>query len=747
MLTALRSSLLGLKHLGYPFKAPVTSDGSDGTDEEEGDDCVAVGKGRAGLLKSVKALAGFTRPGCQVLPVGSFAWGIDIEGSDLDVVVATGKSESDSDVLTAICHKLQMLQAKGKAPRGLEAAHCVVYGVGTSMPVLAIRTFQDGEPLDVDMCTVGNLSSVRDAILFRHYFELLPRLPEVLQLLKRWLRLRALPTSSEGGYPQIFWMRLAARTFQTVRQLLRGFCAQWSQSLPSWGSLMNLVGEEPSPFLKRLPAGVYGATALLFLRELTILSKTPTPEDLPRLPPQQHLCPAKAGFWAAFLIPALSDEAAEDPPGHSPVSGGSPPSSPLPKAKAKAKEEKKDEKKEALAAQAVKERLASTRLGPVLEILKAIEQPDVQKHGTFILPDWHTTYKDQLGSYKKFVKRSTQLQVIEMEEGKYIIQKAGDTTAAAVPQAKAKAAKGDWKQLLASAWNIYCQATARHEWNIDVFTSALARGVRTTKPVTGDSAPASPKVGPKDGPDEPKDNDAKADAEGPKKTLRKKGVKSKGGNEKAPDGYQQTTMGATSACSAEMTNTCDPASANDSDSRAGVLALELYHLSSSALLVSGRVTACVGQQETIRYCYARPEEASSQPRPEGKAQSAGIQRYEFISRKDSDWVMLVDVNWKELLQTLARKIKMNTAQLWQATAALVTGAAATAAFTGFIPFPFGQEEKPKEMDQTDDLEQRLQQELRTTSFTEWKASGFDPEAAGKPAAKSQLNDKKSGLLR
>ncbi|CAE7362768.1 CHLP [Symbiodinium sp. CCMP2592] len=258
---ALRSSLLGLKHLGYPFKAPVTSDGTDGTDDEEGDDCVAVGKGRAGLLKSVKALAGFTRPGCQVLPVGSFAWGIDIEGSDLDVVVATGKSESDSDVLTAICHKLQMLQAKGKAPRGLEAAHCVVYGVGTSMPVLAIRTFQDGEPLDVDMCTVGNLSSVRDAILFRHYFELLPRLPEVLQLLKRWLRLRALPTSSEGGYPQIFWMRLAARTFQTVggpgeasaeqarddvdpevRQLLRGFCAQWSQSLPSWGSLMNLVG-------------------------------------------------------------------------------------------------------------------------------------------------------------------------------------------------------------------------------------------------------------------------------------------------------------------------------------------------------------------------------------------------------------------------------------------------------------------------------------------------------------------------
>ncbi|CAE6938259.1 unnamed protein product, partial [Symbiodinium microadriaticum] len=240
--------------------------------------------------------------------------------------------------------------------------------------------------------------------------------------------------------------------------------------------------------------------------------------------------------------------AAKEVPKAAGKEGGSPPASPLHKAKAKAKvkkeasekAEKKDEKKEALAAQAVK------------EILKAIEQPDVQKHGTFILPDWHTTYKDQLGSYKKFVKRSTQLQVIEMEEGVYIIQKAGDTTAAVVPQAKAKAAKGDWKQLLASAWNIYCQATARHEWNIDVFTSALARGVRTTKPVNGDSAPASPKVGPKDGPDEPKEDHTKAEAqvqkkilkkkgpkgkapaEGPKKTLKKKGPKTKVGEEKAP---------------------------------------------------------------------------------------------------------------------------------------------------------------------------------------------------------------------
>ncbi|CAE7207115.1 unnamed protein product [Symbiodinium pilosum] len=121
-----------------------------------------------------------------------------------------------------------------------------------------------------------------------------------------------------------------------------------------------------------------------------------------------------------------------------------------------------------------------------------------------------------------------------------------------------QAAKGDWKQLLQNAWNIYCQATARHEWNIEVFTSALARGIRTTKPLTGDSAPASPKMGPKDTPDEEKNatsskaktKAAKTEAglsksekalkkkgaasEAPKKGLKRKGLKAKAPAAEAP---------------------------------------------------------------------------------------------------------------------------------------------------------------------------------------------------------------------
>jgi hypothetical protein len=163
------------------------------------------------------------------------------------------------------------------------------------------------------------------------------------------------PTSSEGGYPQVFWMRLAARTFQQtgaqshsgsvgasdpaaeeegedaaaraaadmnaaaapavapvadtsdsvlVRKQLRGFCQRWSQSLPAFGDLLNLVGEDPNPAVKRLAAGIFGATALLCMAQFRALAaQPPADEESPPLPPHQHMCPTQAGFWAAFLIP------------------------------------------------------------------------------------------------------------------------------------------------------------------------------------------------------------------------------------------------------------------------------------------------------------------------------------------------------------------------------------------------------------------------------------------------------------
>lgn len=94
------------------------------------------------------------------------------------------------------------------------------------------------------------------------------------------------------------------------------------------------------------------------------------------------------------------------------------------------------------------------------EILRAIAKPDSQKISAVVLPDWHLKYKDVLGSYKKFVKSSDKLQIVEREAGNYIIQRAGDTSVPPAPESKVKDTK-DWKQLLLNAWNIYHQATPK----------------------------------------------------------------------------------------------------------------------------------------------------------------------------------------------------------------------------------------------------------------------------------------------
>jgi len=151
-----------------------------------------------------------------VLPVGSFAWGADAEGSDLDVVISLPGDWMDPDeVLDTLAQALAALQA-GRAPDGLQAAEPVIRGRATGVPVMSLRAEVDGEPLSADLCVASQLGSVRDAVLFRYMSALNPRLPMVLRLLKRWLRRRAMPTSSEGGYPQVFWMRLAARTYQQL---------------------------------------------------------------------------------------------------------------------------------------------------------------------------------------------------------------------------------------------------------------------------------------------------------------------------------------------------------------------------------------------------------------------------------------------------------------------------------------------------------------------------------------------------
>jgi hypothetical protein len=88
-----------------------------------------------------------------------------------------------------------------------------------------------------------------------------------------------------------------------AQQHLRGLCARWSLALPAWGEPLNLQGEDPCGAAKRLATGVFGATALLCMRELRSMAAEPHMEDLPPVSPHNHLVPAEAGFWAIFLTP------------------------------------------------------------------------------------------------------------------------------------------------------------------------------------------------------------------------------------------------------------------------------------------------------------------------------------------------------------------------------------------------------------------------------------------------------------
>jgi len=370
--------------------------------------------GRQGRIMLLAGLREFVArvlpPGAQVLPVGSFAWGIDTDGSDLDVVLsAPGGGEADPALLElleeAIATKAGGCEAEkdadgagGGVPDVLRGAPVVLRGRGTGIAVLTIFATVNGQPLSADVCCAGQLSSVRDALLFRHMIARAPRLRPTLQLFKRWLQVRSVPTSSSGCFPQVYWMRLAARTFQLaetqgvrsqsgpaiegglgerrampgsqveafkalrsppaafparatkgapacetteesagaenpkvnsgdnfnmVREQLASFCGCWSLALPGWGDPLNLLGEDVMPQLRRLGAGVYGATALLCLREMREMwtqSSAATrgrQQSLDPVPPHQYLCPAEAGFWGAFLVPDMNgggdcEEAAEN---------------------------------------------------------------------------------------------------------------------------------------------------------------------------------------------------------------------------------------------------------------------------------------------------------------------------------------------------------------------------------------------------------------------------------------------------
>jgi hypothetical protein len=161
-------ALRSLGDLGYPFEVPPSLGACDQDEVASTSGCRPE---RVLLLQSVRELAASAVPGAEALPVGSFAWGVDTDGSDLDVVVVPPVTQNGSGdtsghaILDSLLATLEKLQKSGTAPNGLQEAEWAHYDQ-TSVPVVTLRAQVNGQLLGVDICAFGQLGSIRDAMLF-----------------------------------------------------------------------------------------------------------------------------------------------------------------------------------------------------------------------------------------------------------------------------------------------------------------------------------------------------------------------------------------------------------------------------------------------------------------------------------------------------------------------------------------------------------------------------------------------------
>lgn len=197
----------------------------------------------------------------------------------------------------------------------------------------------------------------------------------------------------------------------------------------------------------------------------------------------------------------------------------------------KEKQEKKgepkkgEEKKEFSPAE--KEKLTKEAVADILEnCMKSTEK------GTYVPSGWITKFKPALGSYKKFCMSQTgTLQVVDKENGQYLILKAGAKVPEGSTVSSKEKGKKDWKNMLLGAWSAFCQAMpAGDERLLSTFIAPLPKGVREHGKAVG-SPKMSPKMSPKTSPaaapaSEPAATDGKKrkaeEAEGPKKKKLKK---------------------------------------------------------------------------------------------------------------------------------------------------------------------------------------------------------------------------------
>lgn len=230
--------------------------------------------------------------GCRAVVAGSVGLGVDVDGSDLDIVLCCPIEIEPLAALRALLDAMSA-DAEAEEPTLIEEA---------ATPLLTFRF----RGLSIDVA-VNQMGSIRDVLLFRYALRSeSPALADLLRLLKLWLKRRKLPGTKQGGFPTSVWMRMAVRFYQERKcsaawpacDLLRGFLNWASQGLPAGGAPLTIHGEQSHYNSAQLAAGIPAASMLLILLEMSsFLESDPRtdPNEVLAAKPHAGLC--RVGRW------------------------------------------------------------------------------------------------------------------------------------------------------------------------------------------------------------------------------------------------------------------------------------------------------------------------------------------------------------------------------------------------------------------------------------------------------------------
>ncbi|CAK0854156.1 unnamed protein product, partial [Prorocentrum cordatum] len=204
---------------------------------------------------------------CHVVVAGSVGLGVDVDGSDLDLVLCC-PLEWDA------CATLRSLQ-QALLRDGLSEE--VTFLEQADVPLIAFGL--NGLAVDV---VVNQMGSVRDALLFSYAIRSSGSEHKAfLRLVKVWLKRRCIPGMKQGGYPTLTWVRMAVRFYQehapetspplraeAPHHWLRRLFVWASRGLPRGGTSTTVAGEQAEAGGSRAESTVPVATLLLFLSEM-----------------------------------------------------------------------------------------------------------------------------------------------------------------------------------------------------------------------------------------------------------------------------------------------------------------------------------------------------------------------------------------------------------------------------------------------------------------------------------------------